>query len=350
MSDFIQLHILTSYPPGNINRDDTGRPKTARMGGFDRLRISSQSLKRSWRTSSLFQEALAGHVGHRTRLIGNIAFDEFKALKVDDKPALEWSASIAGAFGKVAAAKPKDPKELRLEQLVHISPDEEADLKALVRVLAKEQRKPSEDECAALKGNGAAADIAMFGRMLAASPKHNVEAACQVAHALSVHSIVLEEDYFTAVDDLNDGSEDIGSAHIGETGFAAALFYANVCINRTQLVDNLGGDEGLANKAIRALTEATVKVSPSGKQNSFGTRAYANYVLAEKGGQQPRSLSVAFLTPVDDEDMLFAATAALAEQTARFDLSYGACADSRYKLNTLTGEGNLDGLLDFVTT
>ena len=31
MSRFIQLHLLTSYPPANLNRDDLGRPKTAMM-------------------------------------------------------------------------------------------------------------------------------------------------------------------------------------------------------------------------------------------------------------------------------------------------------------------------------
>ena len=64
-------------------------------------------------------------------------------------------------------------------------------------------------------------DIALFGRMLASKPAYNVEAACQVAHAISVHPIVIEDDYFTAVDDLNNGLEDMGAAHIGETRFAA---------------------------------------------------------------------------------------------------------------------------------
>jgi len=58
MSTFIQLHLLTSYPPSNLNRDDLGRPKTAVMGGKTRLRISSQSLKRAWRNSELFKLAV----------------------------------------------------------------------------------------------------------------------------------------------------------------------------------------------------------------------------------------------------------------------------------------------------
>jgi len=107
-----------------------------------------------------------------------------------------------------------------------------------------------------------AVDIAMFGRMLASSPAFNVEAACQVAHAISVHPVVIEDDYFTAVDDLNNGMEDMGAAHIGETRFAAGLFYSYICINRELLIQNLDGNEDLANKAIRALTEAAVKVAP----------------------------------------------------------------------------------------
>ncbi len=70
MNKFIQLHILTSYPPSNLNRDDMGRPKTAKMGGVDRLRISSQSLKRCWRTSDIFKSALSERIGTRTKVLG----------------------------------------------------------------------------------------------------------------------------------------------------------------------------------------------------------------------------------------------------------------------------------------
>jgi CRISPR system Cascade subunit CasC len=184
--------------------------------------------------------------------------------------------------------------------------------------------------------------------MLASSPAFNVEAACQVAHALSVHSVVVEDDYFTAVDDLNDGKEDAGSAHIGESGFAAALFYSYICINKSQLIENLDGNEALANQAIQALMEAAVKVSPKGKQNSFASRAYASYVLAEKGEQQPRSLSVAFLKPINDEDQAGKAVQVLSEQVANFDKVYGQCADSRYAINAITGEGTFAELSGFV--
>jgi CRISPR system Cascade subunit CasC len=342
MSTFIQLHLLTSYPPSNLNRDDLGRPKTARMGGFDRLRVSSQSLKRTWRVSDLFEEAMADHIGTRTKRLGILVFDSLVERGVKDKDAKEWAAAIAGVFGK----SKKD--SLEIEQLAHVSPTEKRDALALAAKLAEVYRAPEKEELELLRADNTAVDIAMFGRMLASSPAYNVEAACQVAHAISVHSVVVEDDYFTAVDDLNDGKEDAGSAHIGESGFAAALFYSYICINKSQLVENLDGDEELARRAIRALTEAAVKVSPTGKQNSFASRAYASYVLAEKGSQQPRSLSVAFLRPVTDLDQGGAAIIALKKQVENFDAVYGECASSRYELNALEGEGSFVDLANFV--
>ena len=240
---------------------------------------------------------------------------------------------------------------MEIEQLVHIGPTEQAAIDTLVATLVEEQRAPEKEELDLLRKDNQAADIALFGRMLASNTKFNTEAACQVAHALSVHSVVIEDDYFTAVDDLNALQDDAGSAHIGETGFAAGLFYSYVCINRDLLIENLNGDEELARRAIKALTEAAVKVAPSGKQNSFGTRAYASYALAEMGDQQPRSLSVSFLKPVDarSSDYGTDAIAALRQQRDNFDKVYGACSDAHCEMNVLEGTGTLDELLAFVS-
>ena len=343
MSQFIQLHTLTSYAPSNLNRDDLGRPKTAKMGGFERLRVSSQSQKRHWRTSDLFEQAMAGKLGIRTKRFGQTVFDALIALNVKEKNAIKWAGLIAGQFGKLK----KD--RLDIEQLAHISPVEKDLALSLVAVIAQEDRDPTADELKTLKSQQTAVDIALFGRMLASAPEFNVDAACQVAHAISVHQVTIEDDYFTAVDDLNDGKTDSGSAHIGEAGFASALFYNYICINKTLLIENLSGDEALANAAIAALTEAAVKVSPTGKQNSFASRAYASYVMAEKGQQQPRSLSVAFLKPINDQDMATAAIDAISKQAANFDKVYGACAESRYEVNAMIGEGSFAELCQFVT-
>src|SRR5208282_5204104 len=119
----------------------------------------------------------------------------------------------------------------------------------------------------------------------------------QVSHAFTVHEVAVEDDYFTAVDDLNEGPD---AAHIGETEFASGIFYLYVCINRDLLVENLEKQDPekakeLADKTLAALVEAAAKVAPTGHQNSFASRVRTSYMLAEKGSDQPRSLMVAFL-------------------------------------------------------
>lgn len=341
MTRFVQLHLLTSYPPANLNRDDLGNPKTARLGGVERLRVSSQSLKRAWRTSELFQQQLAGTIGTRTKRLGIEVFEALLAAGVTEKQAREWAGQIAKVYG---AAKKDNP--LEIEQLVHVAPEERASLDQLVATLAEEKRGPTDDELDALLHHQTAVDIAMFGRMLASKTQFNGEAAVQVAHAIGVHASAIEDDYFTAVDDLN--HNDPGAAHIGESGFAAAVFYQYICIDRDLLKRNLGGDEVLTQKALRALTEAALKVGPSGKQNSFASRAFAHFALAEKGADQPRSLSLAFVKPVTGTDYASDAVAALQQVRDNMDKVYGACAESRCQFNVLTGEGSVADLLDFV--
>jgi len=383
MSQFIQLHILTSYPPANLNRDDLGRPKTAVMGGSQRLRISSQSLKRAWRTSDLFGQALANHKGIRTKEIGIKVYEAITTGRslsaviagkpsnettagISEDAARKWAWKIASVFvdkpeGKTAEKAKDEPKKtksnvdkdtLKSEQLVFFDPDEIKKIDSLISVVVKEKRDWTRKELESLpkQSDYSAADLAMFGRMLASSPKANAEAAVQVAHAISVHEVAVEDDYFTAVDVLNEGAEDAGAAHIGETEFAAGLFYLYVCINRELLQKNLGDNKELAGNALKALTEAAAKIAPSGKQNSFASRARASYILAEKGDEQPRSLAVAFLKPVSGKDMLSEAINALTTTRENMDKVYGASAKKPELMNAVTGEGKLDAILNYVAS
>ncbi len=350
MSRFIQLHLLASYPPSNPNRDDLGRPKTAVMGGVPRLRISSQSLKRAWRKSELFASALGEHVGTRTKEMGREAFKALVDKGVSESKAKAWAKAIAEQFGKSKGAnKDKPLLELDIEQLAHFSPEEREGIDALVEVLASERRPPSQDELKLLRQANRAADIALFGRMLASSPKFNVEAAAQVAHAISVHTVAVEDDFFTAVDDLNAGEDDLGAGHLGETEFAAALHYLYLCIDRELLTANLSGDEELAKRTLAALVEAVTKVAPTGKQNSFGSRVRATYLLAEIGDEQPRSLSVAFLKPVNSGDMMTGAVEALIRCRDNMDKVYGDCCEDHREMNAQSGEGSLKEIIRFIT-
>ncbi len=342
MTQFIQLHLLTFYPPSNLNRDDLGRPKTAVVGGTTRLRISSQSLKRAWRTSDLFQHALDGHIGVRTKALGEEVFRALTNKGVPEENAGKWAREIAAVFGKLKK------ESLEIEQLAHISPEERTAVEALVEKLATGQNGPTGKDLDLLM-KCRAVDIAMFGRMLADTPKYNIEAAVQVAHAFTVHEVAVEDDFFTAVDDLNKGEEDRGAGHMGETEFGSGTFYVYVCINHGLLLENLGKNEELARQSLRALVEAAAKVSPTGKQNSFASRAYANYLLAEKGPQQPRSLAAAFIEGGGGGSGSSDSASVLRATRENMEKVYGPCAEASCFMNAKTGEGSLAAILDFVS-
>ena len=350
MTTFIQLHLLTAYPAANLNRDDTGSPKTVVLGGATRLRISSQSLKRAWRTSELFEQALAGNIGIRS---GRIAREAAKILMesgIESKKAVDYVKNIAKCFGKVKEdKKPKDDlTNAETEQLAHISPAEFDAVKALAHRLAEENRPATEEEAALLRRDRMAVDIAMFGRMLANKPEFNVEAACQVAHAFGVSETIVEDDFFTAVDDLRHAStEDAGAGHLGEAGFGSALFYTYICIDKDLLVKNLNGNEELANKTLRAFTEAALKVSPTGKQNSFASRSYASWTLAEKGTDQPRSLAAAYYNPINGTNQLEVAVKRITELRENMNKVYGQQTEST-GFDVMNQKGSIKDVLDFI--
>ena len=348
MSDFLQLHVLTAYPPSNLNRDDTGRPKSALFGGVPRLRVSSQSLKRAWRTSSVFETRLKGHLASRTQRLGKLILDHLVSKGMGSEKAVMVAREIADLFGKVKGVKDDNP--VFIEQLAFISPEEQA----AALVLADEAlagKALAATPADVLRRTDSAADIAMFGRMLAADPKYNREAAVQVAHALTTHRAIAEDDYYTAIDDLKarEEPEDAGAGFVGVQEFGSGIFYLYVCVDRDLLAANLGGDRAVRDAALAALVEAATTVGPRGKQASFASHARALYALAEKGHQQPRSLAAAFLTPVTSLDLGHASIVQLETFHENLDKVYGACADERRTMNAVSGNGSLADLITFST-
>lgn len=350
MADFLQLHLLTVYGPSNLNRDDTGRPKSVVFGGVPRLRISSQSLKRAWRTSDVFAEKLEGHLADRTQRLGKDVLDRLVEGGMEADEAMKVARNIAGAFGKLKS------EGTFIEQLAFVSPEERERAFALADQ-ALEQIRSGEtvtehapDDL--LQRTDTAADIAMFGRMLADSPKFNREAAVQVAHAMTTHRAIAEDDYYTAVDDLKSREEpdDAGAGFVGVQEFGSGVFYLYVCADRGLLLRNLGDSRPTRDASLAALAEAAATVAPRGKQASFASHARAMYALAEKGSSQPRSLAAAFLQPVNGADQATQSIKAIEDFRSRLDTAYGPCADDRYTLNVEQGAGTLNDLIEFAVS
>jgi len=340
MSRFLQLHLLTFYPPANLNRDDTGRPKTAMIGGALRLRLSSQSLKRAWRTSDDFKAALDGHRGERTQRMGEVIRDHLIAGGMESAKAIRIAREIIPVFGKPKA----EADSVRTEQLAFISAEERAAALAMADSAAAGQ-KIEATAATLLRQKDTAADIAMFGRMLADNPDYNREAAVQVAHAITTHKVAVEDDYYVAVDDLKTAAEDAGAGFLGEAGFAAGLFYLYMCVDVALLKRNLS-DEGLAGTALAALVRAAATVAPTGKQASFASRARAHFIMAEAGDETPRTLAGAFLKPVGGSTPLESSVAELLNLRDGMDRAYGPCAAKRVEMQ-VGGSGTLEDVLGF---
>ena len=350
MADFLQIHLLTVYGPSNLNRDDTGRPKSVVFGGESRLRVSSQSLKRAWRKSETFASKLEGHLADRTQRFGNDVHRYLRDGGMDDDEALTAAREIAGFFGKIRNEKDKDPTFI--EQLAFVSPQERTNVFAIAdRLLAGEKVEDLKADDL-LRRTDTAADIAMFGRMLADAPKFNREAAVQVAHAFTTHRAIAEDDYYTAVDDLKsrDEADDAGAGFVGVQEFGTGVFYLYICVDRGLLLRNLENDLAVRNASLGALLETAATVGPRGKQASFASHARAIYVLGERGSVQPRSLAAAFLKPIFGTDYAKQSIVELETLRKRLDAAYGPCADEHYVMDCIDGRGTLADLIQFAVS
>jgi CRISPR system Cascade subunit CasC len=151
-----------------------------------------------------------------------------------------------------------------------------------------------------------AVDVALFGRMIAEikDGAMNVDAACQVAHAISTHRIAMESDYFTAVEELKEIAEkqgvgqDAGAGMIGTVDFNSACYYRYAAVDVGQLVKNLHEDRDVAEETAKGFLSAFIESIPTGKQNSFAANNNPSLVFAVARGGAPVSLTNAFVKPV----------------------------------------------------
>ena len=343
-TQFLQLHLLTAYPPSNLNRDDTGKPKSAQFGGVTRLRVSSQSLKRAWRTSEAFAAELAGHLGVRTQRTGEYIQQQLIARGVPETKALTIARQVASHFGKLKPEKDKTPA--RTEQLAFLSSEEcEGALAIAEQLVAGKIKEIEADDL--LHHSDTAADVAMFGRMLADNPDYNREAAVQVAHAITTHRVTVEDDFYTAMDDLKLPSEDAGAGFMGEAGFGSGVFYLYACVDLGLLQRNLGGDAAPCGDCMRCAGVSGSHCFALGKQASFAARSRAHYVLAERGAAQPRTLAGAFLRPVAGADLAASSIDALRSWRGQLDRAYGPTSTSAYEIDVAAGSGTLAELRTF---
>ena len=288
---FIELHLIQNFAPANLNRDDTNNPKDCEFGGHRRARISSQAFKRAIRKEPVFFETTKTNNGERSkRMTQPIVAALVAAGKTEDDAKLVANAMVAAYYSKKEKMDEKKPD--RTLFLVYFA---QSEIESLVTATLEQwdealktahEKKPMAKFVKQLvdetKKRTSAPDIALFGRMLADKTELNVDAACQVAHAISTHRVNMEMDFYTAVDELQTAEEDegAGAGMMGFTNFNSSCFYRYACIDFDQLVDNLGGDYSLARRTVEGFLRAAIDAIPTGKQNSFAAQNPTSLALA----------------------------------------------------------------------
>ncbi len=357
----LQIHTLTSHTAANLNRDETGAPKTTWFGGALRGRISSQCLKRTVRLSPIFRQALAGltlgvqtntlpylieqellrqdvsagvarSIAEKARQIGSESQKATRPTETEEAEAAKPAAveppkkGQRGAQGKNGEA---GEPALTTSQLMRLSSEEPGQLaRALLELYNADPAGWPELSMKAVaaktgKLHPHAVDIALFGRFVTSDILASVPAATQVAHAFSTNQVQQQDDFFVGVDDLAGGSPMLGT-----TFFNAATYYAYANVDLDQLTRNLGGPAavGFARQVAAAFVPAFIQTRPAGFQNAFASLPLPDFVLVELVPDRVAlSYANAFLAPVRptaDRTLMDASVAALLGHIANLDRVY----------------------------
>lgn len=313
---FLDIHALHTLPYSNVNRDGLGSPKGCVYGGVQRVRVSSQSWKR---TARLQIEKQVGLPTIRTRQIASEVRARLEDQGWDTDDARRAGRALVQAYG----LPPDDKEDITsvllwlprtvLDDLTQLATEHrdlvcalslpELDDKGKPKQINKEDRAKNAAAAKAAVSvltepvteilNRRSPTIALLGRMLADTPDHTVDGATQVAHAFTVHEAAPDFDYFTAVDDLAPNS---GAGHLATAEFATGTFYRYCTVNVDQLAEQLG-DLDAALGVIDSWTRTFLSVVPSGKQNSTAPKTVPDLAyLAVRAA--PLSLAAAFEKPV----------------------------------------------------
>ena len=337
----IEIHAIQSFPAHCLNRGKDNEPKSMVFGGALRARVSSQCWKRATRMD--MKEA-GVQSGIRTRTLASVLADMVPEATIGEAHAL-ISGVFAGAKDLAKAELKKGEKEkkatVKTEDKQKIEPKlsedtsnvlifiSAAELEEAAKCLREKVELP--EAAARIKKAGLSPDVGMFGRMLAEHDDLGVDGACQVAHAFSTHAIKMEEDFFTAVDDLALAQGTVATAMFEDASFNASVFYRYAAIDMNLLTKNLGGNEEKAVEAARAFIRAFVLSLPTAKQTSFAANNLPSFVMLVGRESGPAlSLANAYVKPLEQKgDLVAASITAMMEHADQLNEMYAVYSDAK---------------------
>ncbi len=348
MKTLIEIHALQNYAPSNLNRDDTGAPKDALFGGTRRARVSSQCLKKAVRNyfNVLKEEKFFGRddLAIRSKRVLELLAQALVAKGRLESTATE-KARLALASMELSVKEDGKSEYLlflgereiaHVAEIIHnkwesIMSRNAASVEEKKAVKSKKQAAQAADPelkkaLDTVFNGGKAVDVALFGRMLADMPEKNQDAACQVAHAISTHSVEREFDFYTAVDDRRP-QDSAGADMMGTVEFNSACYYRYAVVDWEKLVGNLQNDRELAARGLRAFLEGFVVAEPTGKQNSFAAHNPPEFVVVSvRRDSSPRSFANAFETAVrakKDESLTRLSVESLVKKAQALQTAFG---------------------------
>jgi len=338
----IEIHVLQNVAPANLNRDDTNSPKDAIFGGYRRARLSSQSQKRAVRLAFADLLPEEDRAVRTRKLLEKLTGHLAKAGKASAEASEVAQVSLEGLG---LGFKDKESEYLlflgnreigQLAELILSNWEQLAPLaKASEEGRGKKKVSLPADVKKALEAvfnGGRAVDMALFGRMLADRAEWNVDAAAQVAHAISTHKVDREFDFYTAVDDLNP-KEETGAGMMGDVEFYSATLYRYAQLDLDKLYENLQADADLAIRGTEAFLRSFSTTLPSGKQNTFAAHNLPDFIAVVVTERAPRNLANAFLKPVyirrnrPDDDLMEISIDRLGQYWQELDKAYGQDGD-----------------------
>ena len=282
---FLDIHVIQAVPPANINRDDTGSPKTAQYGGVTRARVSSQSWKKAMR-DYFNANGTDSNVGIRSLEIVKYLADKIqeKDSTINDDDALR----LANDTLNNAKISTKDNRlkallflgVVQVEKLAQAAIDGVKDKKVLQEILV----------------DNPAVDIALFGRMVAEDASLNEDASAQVAHAISTHAVQTEFDFFTATDDLA-AEDNAGAGMLGTIEYNASTLYRYANVAAHELIKQLDDKTATIN-ALKLFVDAFVKSMPTGKINTFANQTLPSAVVVVLRSDRPVNVVNTFENPI----------------------------------------------------
>ena len=214
---------------------------------------------------------------------------------------------------------------------------------------SKDEDKEADEAIAKFKADAFRAkesmsvDVGLFGRMTTSDLIADVEAACQVAHAISTHETLIEGDYFTAMDDrqhefITSQTQNRGAAFLGSgdtvTFFNSAVYYKYLNVDTDSLTKTLGeAGTGHVRKAAAVLLQAAALATPTGKQNSFAAHSVPELILVEVSKtKQPISYANAFLQAIQGRDLMQESAQALSNYCGSIAAAYAPSDVRRFLL------------------